>query len=447
MIQNLSNLKRFDDRSISRQSKYTKFHVVAFIYLLIAIYLEVPLFFSEKFYVPGFLTVFFIPILILLNWKIIYKRDALFIFKIVIVLLLTALFSPEIGFLGHKFSGVMQTSVAILAGILLVKEMGRLDPDTVRKIFYWFSLILLCGTFLEVIDVLRGVSDSFREVVYGQGGYGVYSNEERDQVLAGFIRPKFFTSEPSLLAIGFFAFSTSWLLLAHCLRNWLHFLVATGLMLYLTASPILLISILNSFCMMYFYKKAGRRLLGRYIVILLGVLLVLGLILIFSSGLFEQLIERIIAAVDGVKTYQISSENLRMVFPYITAVDVLGSSPFFGVGISGKEVIGAFSSLPIDPGHALGNNNLAALFIYLGLLGGGLFLISFYQYLSSFLTSFHLIMLGISVIGLSQMMGAFESPRFWGYVFIFIGVLSVKSRIYRLESMNVSFRYHPKSLE
>ena len=431
MIQTPLNWSHLDVKNMPNQSSRRGFHVKVFIFLLLAIYLEVPLFFTETFYVPGFLTVFSIPVLIFINRKILFRSDAIFIAKIVFVLLLTAFFSPGIGFLGHKLSGVAQTTVAIIAGILLVKEMIRLERDTLVKIFYWLSLILLVGTVLEVSGFLGGLSDSFREVVYRQGGYAVYTNEERDFALAGFNRPKFFTSEPSLLAIGFFVFSTSWLLLASCMRSWLLFMIATMFMLYLTASPVLFISVLTSFCIMFLQSNRGRNILSRNMMIVLGAIIVLGAFFLISGSLLEQINQRFISAGLGVHAYEISSENLRMVFPYLTAIDVLGSSPFFGVGISGKEVIGSFSTLPIDPGDAFGNNNLAALFIYMGVFGAFLFVMTFYQYLARFLSSFHLLMLVILVLGLTQAMGGFESPRFWGYVFIFIGVLRVQARAYR----------------
>jgi hypothetical protein len=344
---------------------------------------------------------------------------------------MTAFFSPGIASLGHKLSGVAQTTVAITAGILLVKEMMRLERHTIEKILFWLSMLLLVGTVLEVSGFLGGLSDSFREVVYRQGGYAVYTNEERDLTLAGFNRPKVFTSEPSLLAIGFFVFSTSWLQLVSCMRSWLLFMVATMFMLYLTASPVLLISVLASFCIMFLHPKRGRIVLSRSMVVVLGAVIVFGSFFLFSGSLFEQINQRLISAGLGAHTYQISSENLRMVFPYLTAVDVLGSSPFFGVGISGKEVIGSFSTLPIDPSDAFGNNNLAALFIYMGFFGAFLFVATFYQYLGRFLSSFHLLMLLILVLGLTQTMGGFETPRFWGYVFIFVGVLSVQARANR----------------
>lgn len=427
----LSNWSHLDVKKMPEQSRWMGFHAIVLVFLFLAIYLEVPLFLTETFYVPGFLTVFSIPVLIVINRKDLFKSDAIFIAKIVFVLLMTAFFSPGIAYLGHKLSGVAQTTVAIIAGILLVKEMIRLERDTVVKIFYWLSLLLLVGTVLEVSGFLGGLSDSFREVVYRQGGYGIYTNEERDLALAGFNRPKFFTSEPSLLAIGFFVFSISWLLLASCMRSWLLFMIATMFMFYLTASPVLLVSVLTSLCIMFLRSKRGRNILSRNMVIVLGAIIVLVASFLILGSLFEQINQRFISAGLGVHTYEISSENLRMVFPYLTAMDVLGSSPFFGVGISGKEVIGSFSTLPIAPGDAFGNNNLAALFIYMGFFGAFLFVMTFYRYLGRFLPPFYLLILVILVLSLTQMGGGFESPRFWGYVFIFIGALRVQARAYR----------------
>lgn len=397
-------------------------HAALVVILMFAVYLEIPLYFTETFYVPGAILVFSIPALLLINRNLISKSDLIFVIEIGAILLLTAFYSPGTEFLEHKLSGVAQTTVAIVGGILLAKEIGRLRRVTAEKIFFCLTLALLIGTILEVLGVLSGVSDSFREVAYGRGGYSVYSNEERDLLLAGFSRPKLFTSEPSLLAVGFFVFSTSWLLLLTTMKRWLLFLAATMLMLYFTASPILLISagisVFIKYLNQYRVKKTGW----------IGVIATLGIILVisffvFSGDFLEKINSRFSNAASGALIYEISSENLRIVFPYLTAADVLSSSPIFGVGISGKDVVGLFSTLPIDPGHALGNNNLAALFIYMGLVGGLGFIYFFYRYSRLSLAPSHQLKLMILVLGFSQMMGGFESPRFWGYVFIFIEVL------------------------
>ena len=152
---------------------------------------------------------------------------------------------------------------------------------------------------------------------------------------------------------------------------------------------------------------------------------------IFFGSLFGGISERFISAREDVNYFQINSENLRIVFPYLTAMDVLRSSPIFGVGISGKELIGSFSTLNIDPSDAFGNNNFAALFIYLGFFGTFLFARTFYLYLSRHLLSYQLPMIVILILSFAHMGGGFESPRFWGYIFIFIGVLGVQARTYR----------------
>lgn len=264
--------------------------------------------------------------------------------------------------------------------------------------------------------ILRELSDSFREFAYSRGGYRVYTNVDRDEILLGFDRPKFFTSEPSLLAIGFFAFSNSWLLLSFSRKNWMIVCISTIIMLNLTGSPILLISLVASIVILISQIRYSR---NSWYILLVATLIVYALTI---GGVFDKVQDRLMHSLFETDISVVSSENLRMIFPYISMIDILKSSPFFGVGISGKELIGVYSSLPLDSSDAFGNNNLAAMFTYLGGLGGMLFIAVFYGYIGRIRISSKLIFI-IMFIALTQMMGGFESPRFWGYIFLFIGVL------------------------
>lgn len=401
--------------------------MIILVFLSLALYVAAPLFFTKTFYVPGFLTVFSIPFLIFINRNHIYQSDLSFIAKILFVLLLTAFLSPGIDFLAHKiFAGVLQTVVSIIAGIFLVKTMDRLKSKDVAKVFFWLSIFLLIGATLEVVGVLSNLSDAFRAVVFGQGvnGYGIYSANARDLILAGFVRPKFFTSEPSLLAIGFSIFSNAWLILSPQKKNYLLFFAGTAIMLYLSASPVFFISILMSVCIIIYHGSYKRNIL-LYGIIGLIFFVVVGAGLFFTGGeVIARLGDRINDATLNAFTYKVTSGNLRIVFPFITMIDVMRNSPFFGVGIAGKNVLSLYSSLPFySTVDLLGNNNLATLFIYMGGIGATLFILTFYQYLRRFLSRYELLLLLALVLGFMQMMGGFESPRFWGYVFIFIGVL------------------------
>ncbi len=401
---------------VSRQSLYA----ALFGFILLTVYTEIPLYLTETFYIPSFLTVLSIPLLAAVC-RTVHKQDALFILKIAGVLLLTALLSPGRAFIGHKFIGVIQTMTSITAGMLLFRLMTLLDEKTLRKVLFVLSAALVVGSLLEVSGLIKGFSDSFREAVYVGDGYRVYENDARDIALTGFSRPKLFTSEPSLLAIGFFAFVNSWLILAFNRRNFLTAVLATLVMIFTTGSPILLLSLSVSFVtIMLNIRRAAGRVLA---VVMAAALFVLLAAILYSATEFGPLLmKRMTSSAEHAASYTVTSENLRIVFPYITLVDVMRGSPVFGTGISGKEVVEAYSTLPLDPALAFGNNNLAAMFIYFGAAGSALFLLVFIRYLRGKGVE-NVFMLAVILTFFSQGMGAFESPRFWGYVFLFIGVM------------------------
>lgn len=420
---------------ISKRAVYASL----FVFFLLSIYTEVPLYLTDTFFIPSFLTVFSIPVLVAACRKKLFKSDMYFIFQVMGVLVLTAVLSPGRGFMMEKFIGVVQTTVSITAGVLLLKLMGHMDTKIIRQILLMLVAALVVGTVLEVSGVLKGASDAFREAVYIGDGYKAYSNDARDMMLTGFLRPKLFTSEPSLLAIGFFAFANSWLLLSFNRWNFLAVFSATVVMLLTTGSPIIFISLLISF---FLILLNIRRPINRVIIVTaVTVLIALVSVVLYLTTEFGMLLtERLLSSLEHTTTYAITSENLRIVFPYLTLVDILRASPVFGTGISGKEVIEAYSTLPLDPRYAFGNNNFAALFIYLGLVGSALFLLVFGAYLRRRGIQ-NVLFLAVVVVGFSQGMGAFESPRFWGYVFLFIGVMQKFSYERPIRSVRRRFRF------
>ncbi len=386
-------------------------------FFLLLTYAGIPLFITDSFYVP--LLVFLIPVLLVVFQKRIYRYDVMFVLKIIGVLMLTVFLSPGISFIGDKLKGVLQTTVSITAGILLLKLVDVMGKRSVQRVLLGLCIVLLVGSFLEVIGVLRGTSDAFRAAVdYRKAGFGVYGHAERDLGLVGFTRPNFFASEPSILAIGFFAFINSWLLLSYSRKNFILACLGTLGMLFLSGSPILLMSLLISvFTMVALTSKTHE--IG-YLICLL--LLTITLAFFLRPELIIKLAMRFSYSFSSANTYALTSENVRMIFPYITLVDVLKNSPLFGLGISGKKLVQFYSSLPVKPVHAFGNNSFAAFFAYMGVVGSFLFLKTFLKYLHKLKISNSMLLMFI-LLGLAQVMGAFEASRFWGYVFLFVAVL------------------------
>ncbi|MCC6503778.1 MAG: O-antigen ligase family protein [Deltaproteobacteria bacterium] len=374
---------------------------------------------SDTFFIPSFLTVFSIPFLFVICRKNIYKSDVSFLLKITGVLFLSAVLSPGKAYIGQKFIGILQTTVSITGGVLIFKLLEPLQKEKLKKMLFILVIALIIGSLLEVAGLIKGLSDAFRNAVY-TGEYKVYENELRDIALAGFSRPKLFTSEPSLLAIGFFVVLNSWLMLDLRRTNFLLAVFATLCMLYITGSPVLIISLFVSFIMIF---MRIRRTINRiYIILFCTASLAFVIMLLYlTTDLLSFFLTRWQASVRHSGTYNITSENLRMVFPYLTLIDVMRTSPLFGTGISGKELLDVYSTLPISAEQAFGNNNFAAFFIYLGTIGAVTFIYVFKKYLVRKGVK-NLLLLLIIIAGLSQSMGAFESPRFWGYIFLIIGV-------------------------
>ncbi len=413
-----------DEHGSKRRSFWLQtLRTALFVLFLLSIYVEVPL--NIGFLIPSFFTLLVLmPLLALMYYRRVYWYEFYFVGQIVLILLMTAFLSPGLEWLSEKLLGLVQTTTSIIGGILLLKLIGGLQHRWLTRALFALWVVLLVGATLEVVGVLTPVSDSFREAAYSEGNYGVYESEDRDMQLVGHIRPSLFTSEPSLLAIGFFAFVNSWLVAAYSQRNLLVACIASLVMLGVSGSPILLLSLAASLIIMLFSERNVSSLWLTIALVFIGI----AVALYVRPDIASDLTARFSDAYQNVGTLKATSENRRLVYPFITVVDVLKNSPFFGVGISGKEVIEDYSSLPIAAEYALGNNVLAMFFIYLGVVGSVLFGKVVRDYWRRMGINQPMLLV-ILILALTQTMGGFETPRFWGYTFLFIGVALKRSKM------------------
>ena len=398
-----------------------KFRIALLVAFLVAIYVDVHLYVTSSFVIPSvFMLLVLMPILGVMYHRRIYKYEAAFVGKILLVLLMSVLLSPGFEYIDQKLFGLVQAVAAIIGAVLLLKLLDDLPRHWVARVLLVLSVALVAGAFLEVIGVLRPISDSFREVAFHETLF--YEADERDVTITGFPRPKFFTAEPSYLAIGFFAFINSWLILTYSKKSLFVACSLTVLMFVLTGSPVIVISLIVSLVIAQFSESDFTSLA------FIGVLAcVVGLGLAsMQPQVFTSFLERVGESYQYLGTSIPTSENLRLVFPYLTLVDVLRVSPFFGVGVTGKELIERYSSLPVDPSAALGNNALAWFFIYLGLVGSLLFIKFTLDYWRRARVG-RIALLVVLVLALSQTMGGPETLKFWGYVSLFAGVVKKSS--------------------
>lgn len=409
-------------RLVGKQNRpLPKFRIALLAAFLVTIYVDVHLYVTSSFVIPSvFMLLVLIPILAVMYHRRIYKYEAAFVGKILLVLLLSVLLSPGFEYIDQKLFGLVQAMAAIIGAVLLLKLLNDLPRHWVARVLLVLSVALVAGAFLEVIGVLRPISDSFREVAHNEAYF--YEADERDVTITGFPRPKFFTAEPSYLAIGFFAFINSWLILTYSKKSLFVACSVTLLMFVLTGSPVIILSLIVSLVIVLFNEPDFTSFA------FIGVLAcVVGLGLASTQPqVFTSFLERVAESYQYLGTSIPTSENLRLVFPYLTLVDVLRESPLFGVGVAGKELIERYSSLPVDPSAALGNNALAWFFIYLGLVGSLLFIKFTLDYWRRARVG-RIALLVVLVLALSQTMGGPETLKFWGYVSLFAGVVKKSS--------------------
>lgn len=418
-----------------------------FVCFLLSLYTEVPLVLSSEsasslfpgvLIIPSFVTVLIlVPLLGTILWNTIYKYEVKFVFAIFAVLCLSAVASPGINFVDQKILGMIQTVVSITAGVILVALSDRLDAKRIARIFCVLTVIIVAGSVLEVLGVLRAVSDAFRNVAYTQVGLDIfYDADARDIGITGFPRPKLFTAEPSHVSKGFLVFANCWLLLAYRRRNVVAVLLMTFAMFVMMGSPVILLSGMASIALVLF----SERRVVRAVPVALILLLVASATLLLFPTVVENIVGRFQQTLDvGFANESLlasDSIGLRLVLPAIALVDVLRGSPLFGVGISGKEVIEDFYRVPVSSLTAVGNS-FATYFMYLGVVGATLFAFAFRTYLRRSKID-QILLLIVMIVALSMSMGGFETPRFWGYIFIFVAAMKKRSQLRRTIFTNAS---------
>ena len=392
--------------------------------IAICTYLHVPLVSDGRLLVPSFPTVVLIPLIFLTVRKNITLRDSLFLTKIAFVLLLSIAFSPGYKYLDEKFLALVQCLMALGVAVLIVRLMQQLKTSVLEHSLGAIWMVILIGCILEILDVTRNLSDEFREWAFATQ-YTLYDADLRDASLVGWPRPKLFSVEPSHVTKFFVATINAWLLVR---ISWAKATAAAGAtlaMLVMMGSPMLLISAAISLSIVIWSSQASMR--TRIAVIFAAIVMIVGFAAFFASSTLSTVTARVstIGEESDSLTHRPSSEQQRVVVPYITLVDTWLTWPVFGVGIGAKEVVAEHTRMQLSrPEVALGNNAFAELGIYLGVVGIALFIYLFYW--QSRQIGIRRVGMMFLILGLfSQLMGGVVSFQFWGFVALMWGALAV----------------------
>lgn len=408
----------------------SKLIIFLYVAMLIGIYMEIPLIVGDT-YIPAITVILELPILFfILRRKIISNFN--FVLLVFAIALLSIIFSRGL----EGFDGmIMKLGQFMVALIVFVSFLGLdslVKVDIKRNVFFIICLVLLVGAFLEYLNLGRTLFDFISYNLYNDTGYKFYDSIERDIKLVGHYRPKFLTSEPSLLATGYFVFSTSFKCLNR-IRNYHYYSILMDLiMLFLVGSPIIIFCFVFSIFYYIFYMK-DRNIMRSFFVfsILIG--------LFFGDriySIYSHYSDRFSTESIGSQT----SINARIFHPYLVGIPkALEYNPFFGVGYGGKELMFELFGISIQNKKGIsmefidGSNAFARMIMYLGLVGTTilLFFLFRFKFVSGGRKRLYLI---VFVLLFFQTLGTFETPRFWGYLAIVFSCFQDASRFKSFKS-------------
>jgi hypothetical protein len=387
-------------------------------------YLQLPFAPAGQLLVPSYPTVALMPLLFLTVRRNVSTADAVFLLKIAFVLLLSIALSPGYVWITEKFLSLVQCCMALAVTVMTVRLMRQVRLELLERALLVLWCLVVVGCVLEVMGLTREISDSFRIWAY-EGVYTLYADSNRDINMVGWLRPRLFSEEPSHVTRVFIASINSWLLVR---VSWVKVAIVAGatvVMFLIMGSPMLLVSSAITLLIVFW----NRRMSVRVRIAMAAAALLTGALFVgfYGESTLSNVTKRIERIGETSTAQQLSrtSENLRVVVPYLTLVDTWARSPLFGVGIGGNEVVMERTKLRgIDPKFAMGNNVMAEFGIYLGLLGAAWFIYLLLTQASQ---------MGVGRLGLLLLIGALMSQleggmvafRFWGFMALFWGALAV----------------------
>ena len=364
---------------------------------------------------------------LILLWR---RRDLLSnrgfaLFVGVLFLYLVSIFcAPNIAFLQRRTNGLIQLTYSLTIGYALFLTVCHAGRRQIANLFLVLALVILVGCLLETYGGLRPISDAARNVLYRKG---VYENDLRDLLFYNRVRPKFFASEPASVTFCYTLFSFLWLVISPW-RSKLKLPIYLGLVgagLFAMPGPTLLLMLLLLLPYLLFLdsRRSGRLDLGRFLVVLMGALVLLGISAMLAQTLFAHRLEAVTSGNDPSFFYRVQG-------PAIAGLHMMAFYPFAGAGLTGEPFIeveitnlylrssyysGAWQV--VTPATELLINYFWLHWIYLGVVWGLLIAIAITKWLRVLgVPSPAFCWLGWAILG--QASGAYVGPTCWAVLFL-----------------------------
>ena len=356
------------------------------------------------------------------------SREFLPLFLLIAIALISVVFGYGESYMGDRFKSWILFVYTISMAYAMRLELGRANNRDISWFTGWLLFGILAAAIFEVLGPLQPLSDAFR----AWNSPRIYTANDRDLILAGFLRPKVFTQEPSYAAIAVAVFSFAWY--NSTTNRHKHFWIGltTSIAIFLFRSPTSLIAIapIALLFLNRVFKKQGGRQRALIIFFALFVFLVLS-----TVGYFV-IISFLDARSNAGGSFGDQSLKVRLISPPRIAARIIGEAPFLGAGIGGREailpqILVVFSEMGIETSFLSASiedsipNAFWEHWIYFGGIGGvigGAVILFFFRQLAGSLGFVSILFLFL----LFNSMGAYSAPRIWS--FSILAVISIGSQ-------------------
>jgi len=375
------------------------------------------------FYIPSFFVFSTIFIIFVFNPKLnksVFKVSVYFILFMLVLALIGVLRQIDIVNVSALLYSFLYLIASILLFVFTLSFFSRCKPREIEASSLFIVLVITLGAMLEVnFDFVKEVSDTFRSEFL----IHYYSADLRDLHNHWTVRPKFFTAEPSFVAMNIIFLLSLYFLSASYKLSSMYYFILIFINLFVVGSPVLILGFLI-YPILYLIKTGKSVFSEKLLFIVVFLVLILFLFIIF---LLESRIDSILIGSDY-------SHLVRLVFPL--QVYYLGN--FFewilGIGYGYDNILierlsDIFSAYNIDILFSeveLSNkitNSFYQILIFFGIVG----LLLFFALIKAIFKIFSIGELYFYFItlffGFMNIVGGFNSPRFWFFLGGLIGTI------------------------
>lgn len=233
----------------------------------------------------------------------------------------------------RRFNGWVQLSYSLVVGYALFLTIVAATRRQISAMFLAIALVILIGCLLETHAGLGKISDTVRGMIYSEG---IYANDQRDIMLYGRVRPKFFASEPSSVTFVYSVLCFIWYVVSTWRWKLAAYLALTAAGLVAMPGPTLLLMLLLIGPYELFFggrRNPGDRMDFGHLIKLLLVAAVLGTVFVYLvTTIYAARLDEIMAGNDESFFYRVHG-------PALAAMKVIEQYPLAGAGLTGDVFI------------------------------------------------------------------------------------------------------------